>query len=247
MSLMNNIAPRRCAVYTLTAKPFTAYVGIDWADSKYDACVQAAGNEQREFTCFSHQVDSIQTRSHSMHQRFGGPNAVVLELSKVPIIYALQKHEFFVLFPVNPAMLAKYREAFKPSRAKDDSTDAELALDLLMRLPKRFKALQPQSTEIRALMSLVEQRSHLVNDKIRFTNCLRSTLKQYYPLMLEWCDHIDTLVFYGFISRCPTLTQVKRARRTTLERYFHTHNMRFAHVLQARLTSIKAAKAAHVR
>jgi hypothetical protein len=33
-----------------------------------------------------------------------------------------------VLFPVNPAMLAKYREAFVPSRAKDDPTDAEIAL-----------------------------------------------------------------------------------------------------------------------
>jgi hypothetical protein len=41
----------------------------------------------------------------------------------------LQRHAFFTLFPINPAMLAKYREAFKPSRAKDDPTDAELALD----------------------------------------------------------------------------------------------------------------------
>jgi transposase len=178
-------------VYTLTEKPFTAYVGIDWADSKHDACVQAAGSEQREFTCFSHQVDSIETWAHSMHQRFGGPIAVVLELSKGPIVYALQKYEFFVLFPVNPAMPAKYREAIKPSRAKDDPTDAELALDLLMRHPERFKALQPPGSEIRALMSLVEQRRRLVNDKIRFTNRLRSTLEQYYPQTLEWFDHID--------------------------------------------------------
>ena len=226
-----------------TDKPFTAYVGIDWADSKHDICLQAAGSEQRAFDCFPHRVERIEEWANSLHQRFGGPIAVALELVKGPIVYALQKHDFFVLFPVNPSMLAKYREAFKPSRAKDDPTDAELALDLLVRHPERFKALQPQSVEMRTLMSLVEQRRRLVNDRIRLTNRLRNTLKQYYPQTLEWFDHIDTLIFCDFISRWPTLTQVKRARRTTLERFFHEHNMRFAHLLQARLKSIKAARA----
>mgnify|MGYP001824906652 FL=1 len=230
-------------MHVLTDTPFTAYIGIDWADSKHDVCLQTAGSEQREFTSFSHQVDCIEAWAHSMHQRLGGPIAVVLELSKGPIVYALQKYEFFVLFPVNPSMLAKYREAFTPSRAKDDPTDAELALDLLMRHPERFKALQPQSVEMRTLMSLVEQRRRLVSDKIRFTNRLRSTLKQYYPQALEWFDRIDTPIFCDFISRWPTLIQVKRARRSTLERFFHVHNMRFAHVLEARLKSIKEASA----
>jgi hypothetical protein len=42
-------------------------------------------------------------------------------------VYALQKYDFIVLFPINPATLARYRQAFKPSGAKDDPTDAELA------------------------------------------------------------------------------------------------------------------------
>ena len=92
-------------MHVLSDTLFTAYIGIDWADSKHDACLQAAGSEQREFTSFSHQVDSIEAWAHSMHQRFGGPIAVVLELSKGPIVYALQKYAFFVLFPVNPSMV----------------------------------------------------------------------------------------------------------------------------------------------
>jgi len=47
-----------------------------------------------------------------------------LEIDKGPLVYALQKYHFLVLFPVNPATLAKYRQAFTPSRAKDDPTDA---------------------------------------------------------------------------------------------------------------------------
>jgi len=221
--------------------PFTAFVGIDWADAKHDVCIQAAGNEHREFARISHKVDEIETWAQSLYQRFGGPIAVALELSKGPIVYALQKYDFFVIFPVNPSTLAKYREAFTPSRAKDDPTDAELALDLILRHPHRFQPLNPQSVEMRTLVSLVEQRRRLVNDRVRITNRLRNTLKQYYPQALQWFDRIDTLLFCDFIERWPTLVQIKRARRNTLETFFHQRNMRFAHVLQARLESIKAA------
>jgi len=48
--------------------------------------------------------------------------------------------------------------AFTPSRAKDDSTDAELALDLLVRHPERLAPLKPQSVGMRTLVCLVEQR-----------------------------------------------------------------------------------------
>ena len=176
MSLIGTITSRRQAMHVLAEQPFTAYVGIDWADAKHDVCVQGAGSEQREFDCFDHRVERIEEWAHGIHQRFGGPVAVALELAKGPIVYALQKYDFFVLFPVNPLMLARYREAFQPSRAKDDPTDAELAVDLLMRHPERFKALQPQSAEMRTLVSLVEQRRRWVNDRIRITNRLRNTL-----------------------------------------------------------------------
>ena len=222
-------------------EPFTAYIGIDWADTKHDICIQAAGEEHREFSRISHKVDEIDDWAQSLYRRFGGPIAIAVELSKGPIVYALQKYDFFVIFPVNPSTLANYRKAFSPSRAKDDPTDAEIALELILCHPDRFKPLKPQSVEMRTLASLVEQRRRLVNDRVRITNRLRYTLKQYYPQALEWFDRIDTPLFCDFIERWPTLIQIKRARRTTLETFFHQHNMRFAHVLEDRIEAIRAA------
>ena len=222
-------------------KLFTAYIGIDWADTKHDICIQAVGEERREFSRISHKVDEIDDWAQSLYRRFGGPIAIAVELSKGPIVYALQKYDFFVIFPVNPSTLANYRKAFSPSRAKDDPTDAEIALELILCHPDRFKPLKPQSVEMRTLASLVEQRRRLVNDRVRITNRLRYTLKQYYPQALEWFDRIDTPLFCDFIERWPTLIQIKRARRTTLETFFHQHNMRFAHVLEDRIQAIKGA------
>ncbi len=226
---------------TLNKTSFTAFIGIDWADTKHDICIQSADADEREFYVIPHQVERIDEWAHAIRQRFGSPIAVAVELSKGPIVYALQKHDCFVIFPVNPSTLAKYREAFQPSRAKDDPTDAELAVDLILRHPERFKPLQPQSVEIRMLFSLVEQRRNLVDDKIRVTNRLRAALKQYYPQMLEWFDHIDTPLFCDFLTRWPTLLQVKRARKSTLIIFFREHNMRFESVLERRLNAIKTA------
>ncbi len=225
----------------LVGGQFTAFIGIDWADLKHDVCLQGADSEQREFDCSPHQVDRIEQWARSIHERFGGPIAVALELAKGPIVYALQKHDFFVLFPINPLMLARYREAFKPSRAKDDPTDAELALELLVRHPGRFKPLKPQSVTMRQLCYLVEQRRRLVGDKTRWVNRLCSTLKQYYPQTLEWFEQRDTVLFCDFLARWPTLTEVKRARSARLETFFKAHKVRFAHVIKARIGAIKAA------
>src|SRR6266446_5766946 len=116
--------------------------------------------------------------ANALHRRFGGPIAVSLELAKGPIVAALQKYDFLVLFPINPATLAKYREAFTPSHAKDDPTDAEYQLELLVRHRDKLHALKAQSAPMRALTSLVEQRRLLVDETKRITNRLTNTLKQ---------------------------------------------------------------------
>ena len=227
---------------SLTGCEFAAFIGIDWADAKHDICLQVANTEKREFAVLPHRPDAIDQWACSLRQRFQSrPVAVCLELAKGPLIYALQKHEFLVLFPVNPATLAKYRGAFTPSHAKDDPTDAEYQLELLVLHRDKLKALNPQSAPMRTLESLVEQRRRLVDDSKRITNRLTSALKQYYPQAVEWFEAKDTVLFCDFLSRWPTLKQVKHARRATLQAFFREHNARSAKLVEERLTAIKSA------
>lgn len=220
---------------------FSVHIGIDWADTKHDFCLQAAGSSEREFGTFSHQAEHIDEWVQRLHSRYGGVIAIGLELAKGPVVYALQKYDFIVLFPINPLTLAKYRQAFKPSRAKDDPTDAELALDLLQRHPERFKPLNPQSPTMRALLTLVERRRELIGDKTRFTNRLSNTLKQYYPQVLSWFEQHDTILFCDFVTRWPNLTKAQGARKATLDSFFKGHNARRAKVIEARIKAIKVA------
>src|SRR5690242_8243317 len=45
---------------SLTSTSFTAFIGIDWADTKHDVCLQASNNDKREFAVIPHQVDRIE-------------------------------------------------------------------------------------------------------------------------------------------------------------------------------------------
>ena len=149
---------------------FTAIIGIDWADKKHDVCIQAAASGQRQFYQVPHKVDKLDEWARSLYRQYGGPIAVALELSKGPIVSALQKYDFFVIFPIDPTTLANHCKTFTLSGAKDDPTAAEFALKLLLKHTEHFKALNPQSVAMRTLMILVEQRRRLMNDGVRMTN-----------------------------------------------------------------------------
>jgi transposase len=226
----------------LPEEEFAAFIGIDWADAKHDVCLQAVGSDTREFSRLEHQPEAIDAWAQAVQQRFAGrPVAVCLERSKGPLVYALRQYAFIVLFPVNPLTLAKYREAFTPSHAKDDPTDAELQLELLLKHRDKLKPLKPQSPAMRALEQLVEHRRRLVGDKVRLTNRLTSALKNYFPHVLQWFHDKDTTIFCDFLTQWPTLKAAQLARRSTLERFFRAHHVRYADVIDQRIQAIKRA------
>ncbi len=221
---------------------FAAFVGIDWADAKHDICLQAAGTAKREYFQLDHTPEAIDAWVTTLRTRFNGqPVAICLELTKGPLVSALRKYDFLVLFPINPLMLARYREAFTPSRAKDDPTDAALQLALLLTHRDKLQPLQPQSPTMRALAQLVEHRRRVVGDKVRTTNRLTSTLKNYFPQVLQWFQDKDTRIFCDFLSRWPTLKAAQLARRSTLEAFFRDHHVRVEDVLAKRIHAIKTA------
>jgi transposase len=127
-------------------------------------------------------------------------------------VSALLEHDQFVIFPVNPSTLAKYRRAFTPSGAKDDPTDAQVALDILLRHRDKLKPLRRESADVRALRHLVEVRRDLVHDRVRVTNRLTVALKAYFPQVLTWFRDKETTVFVDFSSKWPSLKHAQRAR-----------------------------------
>ncbi|MCG5054113.1 MAG: IS110 family transposase [Myxococcales bacterium] len=162
-----------------------------------------------------------------------------LELERGPVVSALLEYDSFVLFPVRRDGLAKYRQTFTPSRAKDDPSDALLAADFVLRHPERFFPLQP---EMRQLRRLVQDRRQLVQDRTRLTNRLTWHLKAYHPLVLSLFRDKFTDVFLDFVERWPILQALKRARPETLRTFFREGNLRHSAIIEKRLQAIAEAR-----
>ena len=221
---------------------FAAFVGIDWADSTHDVCLQAADSAKRECFILTHTPEAIDAWVRTLRARFNGqPIAICLELTKGPLVSALRKYDFLTLFPINPLTLARYREAFTPRRAKDDPTDAALQLELLLTHRDKLQPLHPQSPAMRALEQLVEHRRRVVDDRVRITHRLTRTLKNYVPHVLQWFQDKDTTVFCDVLSRWPTLKAAQLARRSTLETFFRDHHVRSTDVIEKRIQAIQTA------
>ncbi len=221
---------------------FAALVGLDWADQKHDLCLIDTATGKREASILPHSPQAIAEWAVALRARFGGgPIAVCLEQSRGPLIYALLKYDFLTLYPVNPRTLARFREAFAPSRHKDDAPDAEHLAELLLHHRERLRAWAPDDERTRTLRLLVEHRRRLVADRTRASNRLTSLLKCYFPQVLEWFPDLRTELVCDFLLRWPSLDALQRVRRETLVKFFRRHNSVRHETLEKRVTSIKEA------
>lgn len=221
---------------------FAALVGIDWADQKHDICVCDRSSGDYRNSIISSRPEAIHEWAGELQKAYPSQRiAVACELNKGPLIYALSQHAHLVLYPLNPFSVAKYREVFCSSGAKDDPTDARFQAELLHHHMDKLTPLEPESPELRALSQLTENRRKLVQDRVRLTNRLTAVLKNYYPQVLDWFTEKDTRVFCDFLIRWPTLDKAKRARSNTLKTFFHRHNVRSSTKIEERLNGIRDA------
>jgi transposase len=221
---------------------FAALVGIDWADKKHDICEHPNDTEKYHYSIIKSKPEALHEWAMSLKQRY--PNqiiAVVCELKKGPLIYALSKYDHLVLFTINPSTVAKYRKAFTPSGAKDDPSDALLQVEILTLHMGKLNVIEPESAAMRALSQLVEYRRNLVQDSVDLSNKITAALKNYYPQAIEWFKEKDTFIFCDFILKWPSLVHAQRAKKQTLLNFFNSHNSHYAQVNDARIMSIKNA------
>jgi len=221
---------------------YAALVSIDWADQKHAVCLYDQRTGKREHTIVQHTPAALQEWANGLRQRFASqPIAVCLEQSRGPLIYFLLQYDFFVLYPINPATLAKYRQAFSTAGGKDDPSDAEYLLDLLQHHRDRLRVWRPADQKTRTLSLLMEQRRRLVNDRTRLSNRLTAALKGYFPQILDWFEDIRTQLVCDFLARWPQLSSLQRARPATINQFLRSHHSTSKVTNARRLAEIKSA------
>jgi transposase len=228
-----------------TYATYAAYVGIDWADQTHSVCVRAAQSQTDEPYALPQDPQAIHAWARALHARFPhGPIAVAVEQSRGPLIYALLQHAHLALFPINPAILTKYREAATAaSGVKDDPLDAQLACEVVRLHRDWLRVLRPPPAAVRQLQLLVEARRGFVEQRTAFCEQLGAALKAYFPQALKLSGDLNSPLCWALLRRWPTLTAIQAARTTTLERFYREHGVHSAERIAERVALVRSAVA----
>lgn len=221
-----------------------ALVAIDWADQKHEVLLLPASSEVKESFTLEQKPEALSDWIAQLHKRFGeGKIAVIVEQKRGPLIYALLPHPNLVLYPINPKMSAKIREAFYPSGAKDDPLDTGLMLDILRYHRDRLEAWKPDEPTTRQLQLLVESRRRLLADQVRLTNRLRSTLKSYFPQALELAaEDLATPMACAFVEKWPTLEAAQKVKPHLLRKFYYGYGCRSQEMIRERCRLLSQAQ-----
>lgn len=226
------------------AAPIVCWVGWDWADQQHCVAVRASRTGAPTLHSIEQkpeQLDPFVLNLRAQHPE--GRIAVAIEQGRGPVLYALMKYDFLVLYPVNPRTLADYRRAFKLSGAKDDPLDAQLLSELVCLHPERLRPLTVEDAATRQLCLLTEARRTFVDLGTGLGHQLRAALKAYYPLAVELIgEDLASSLAQEFLRRWPNLARLQAARPETLRGFFYAHHSRSEARIEARLEAIQKAR-----
>jgi transposase len=225
---------------TETEGDFAALIGLDWGSQEHALCLHDCRSGERISSTLAHTPEAIAQWAAALAERFpNGKIALCLEQAKGALISALMAYPFLVLYPVNPATAARYRQAFKTSRAKSDPSDAQVCLELLLHHRAKLTPLTLDDPQTRQLGRLLEARRGLVDLRTLLTNMLRDALKSYYPQALELAGQ-DLFAPLGcqFLLKWPSLQELQQARKETIRKFYYAHNCRRLDLINKRLEAI---------
>lgn len=223
---------------------YAVLVGLDWADQKHVLCYRETATGQTGTHTLEQRPERINEWIVAVRAKHpGGRIAVCLEQSRGPVVYALMGYAEVDIYPVNPVTLADYRNAFRPSGAKDDPTDAALLLDLLERHREALTVWSPDTEITRLLRSLCEDRRKAVDARSALSNALGARLKEYFPQALTLVgEHLYSELGCAFLMKWPRFEAVAAARADTVRRFYYAHHSRSEQHIQESLDLIAASR-----
>ena len=202
------------------------YVGVDLSDKFFDSCITNSLGDVLARNRFDfdnngfcslvkliqeHQTDNNENSMEKLNECIIG-----LENPRSRLVDFLAGRGYIVVL-TNSNAISSYRQSRKPSKAKSDGADAQLIADYAREHHKSLQCIQIPDETIRELSLLLEDRDRLIQQKVRFSNQLTSTLKEYFPQALDAFGSIDNKCTIQFLKRVDTFAQVKALSKKKLE------------------------------
>jgi hypothetical protein len=198
------------------------FIGDDWAEAHHDVEIendQGVVLERRRLTEGLAGLTVLHELVAEHLDPSGEPDQVLvgIETERGPWVQALLAAGY-VVYPVNPMQVARYRERHSTSGAKSDPGDAHLLAEIV-RVDRAHHRRIAGDSEIAEHVK-VAARAHqtMIWSRVRQVNELRSLLREYYPAALAafGTDLADRDAL-AVLAAAPTPEQGRRLSQSRIE------------------------------
>jgi transposase len=177
------------------------YAGIDWAAEKHDVRVCDEAGEELLARTFAHDEAGLRSLCGELLRLEVA--LVAIERPDGLLVERLLDAGLRVL-PLHPNQVAATRPRFRVAGGKSDPFDAFVLSELARTDHHRFRVLEPDSDQTKALRALTRAREDLVQSKVALCNQLRCELERFWPGPIGLFRDLDSQISLAFLTRYPT-------------------------------------------
>jgi transposase len=177
------------------------YAGVDWASEKHDVLVQNEAGEELLAASFAHDEQGLR----SLCRQLVRLNVQLVAIERPDgLLVERMLDAGLRLMALHPNQVAAARPRFRAAGGKSDRFDAFVLCELARTDNHRFRVLEADSDQTKALRALTRAREDLVQAKVALTHQLRAELERFWPGPIGLFKDLDSLISLAFLERYPS-------------------------------------------
>jgi len=202
------------------------YLGVDWGEEQHGVCVREetgaivwegmVPHTPTGLSVWGRQLDEWRAAGMELWAAIEKPDGRVVDF--------LLDHGVGV-YPVNPKALDRARDRFRMSATKSDPFDGQVLAEFLRTDHAHLPPLRPSSVAAQEIKLLTRDHTRLGRQQTRMLNQLTSTLKEYYPRVLELFGDLTTRLALDFLQTYPTPATLTKLRVNQWQRFARAHRL----------------------
>jgi transposase len=175
--------------------------GVDWAGEKHDVRVCDEAGEELLAASLVHDEKGLRALCRMMLRL--KVELVAIERPDGLLVERLLDAGLRVL-PMHPKQVAASRARFRAAGGKSDRFDAFVICELARTDSHRFRVLEPDSDQTKALRALTRTREDLVHARVALSSQLRAELERFWPGPIGLFTKLDSPISLAFLERYPS-------------------------------------------
>lgn len=217
------------------------WVGIDWADQAHMVCCLDQEGQTSWTQEILHQEEEIK-RLVRRFQTMKGTVCIALETAHGLLVEELMAVGL-TIYAVNPKQAKAWRKDLSVNPSKSELGDAYTLAEGLRLFHQHLRPLAPEEPLSRELRLLCRDEKTLIQERVALLNRWRATLKEYYPLVLEWFSDPNCQTAWDFVLEFPRPSLVQAASRGKLTGFLKRHRIGLSPLWLRRVDQIRQSGA----